>query len=179
MSFEQMLGLGVALIVMGVGLIGCLVPAIPGTPLVLAAAIGHRLYFGDASASNLVLGLIILLSLVGLGLDYLASVLGARKLGATWRGVAGVIIGATVGLFFSLPGLILGPFIGAMLFEMMGGRETNEAMRAGFGALIGVFVGALGKFACCGAMIGLFTYSVVRRSGEFPPELATLLLNLA
>ena len=54
--------------------------------------------------------------ILSLVLDFLASVVGAKKLGATWRGMLGAVVGATVGLFFSLPGLILGPLLGAFLF---------------------------------------------------------------
>jgi uncharacterized protein YqgC (DUF456 family) len=165
MSVEEMTGLGVALLVMFIGLIGCVVPGLPGTPLVLVGAIGHRLYFGQASVSNAVLVILVLLTLVSLVLDYLASVFGARKMGASWRGVAGAVIGAIVGLFFGPAGILLGPFLGALLFELLGGREFTEATRAGAGALIGLIVGAVGKLACSAAMIGLFALNVYTRSG--------------
>ncbi|MBM3833316.1 MAG: DUF456 domain-containing protein [Verrucomicrobia bacterium] len=166
MSVEQIVGLSLALLVMFIGLAGSLLPGIPSTPLVLAAAVGHRFYFGDASASNLVLVILVALALLSLGLDYLASMVGAKKLGATWRGMVGAVLGALVGLFFSLPGIILGPFLGALLFEMIGGREFEEAARAGVGALIGLLVGAVGKLACCVTMIAVFSYSVATRSGS-------------
>jgi len=92
------------------------------------------------------------------------NVYGAKRLGATWRGAAGAIIGGLVGLFFNLPGILLGPFIGAMLFEMAGGREWKAASRAGVGATLGLLAGALGKLACCIAMTGLFTMNVVYRT---------------
>ena len=101
MSVDQWIGLILALIVMGVGLIGCVLPGIPGTPLVLVAAVGHRLYFGQESASTFVLIVLVLMTLFSMLIDYLASVLGAKKLGATWRGVAGAVVGAVVGLFFA------------------------------------------------------------------------------
>jgi uncharacterized protein YqgC (DUF456 family) len=161
---EQIIGLGLALILMLAGLVGSLVPVLPGTPVILAAAIVHRLYFGAAGASNWVLASLGLLTLVSFGLDYLASVFGAKKLGATWRGVAGALVGALVGIFFSLPGVILGPFIGALLFELAGGREIKPAAKAGLGALLGLFAGALGKLAICTAMIALFLVNVIYRS---------------
>ncbi|MFO1497805.1 MAG: DUF456 domain-containing protein, partial [Verrucomicrobiota bacterium] len=100
MSADQWIGLTLALLVMGVGLVGCVMPGLPGAPLVLIAAIGHRFWFGSASVSTLVLALLVGLTLLSLLVDYLASVLGARKMGATWRGILGAIIGAMVGLFF-------------------------------------------------------------------------------
>lgn len=154
-----------ALVVMLVGVAGCLFPGIPSSPLVLAGAIGHRLYFGANSASNLVLGILAAITLFSLVLDYLASVYGAKRMGATWRGVLGAIIGGTIGIFFNLPGLLLGPFLGALVFELAGGRDFEESSRAGVGATLGLLAGAVGKMACCGAMMGIFTINVVMRSG--------------
>jgi len=161
---EQIIGLCLALLVMLCGLVGSVIPGVPGTPLVLVAAIAHRLYFGAASANNWVLGGLVALTLLSLAFDYLASMLGAKKLGATWKGILGAIVGGLVGLFFGFPGIILGPFVGALLFEMAAGREFKPAARAGFGALLGLLAGAAGKVAICIAMIGLFTVNVIWRS---------------
>jgi uncharacterized protein YqgC (DUF456 family) len=164
MSAEQIAGLVLALLVMLLGCLGSFLPLLPGTPLVLVAAVAHRLYFGAASVNNWVLVLFFLLTALSFGLDYLASSLGAKKLGATWRGMLGAVIGGLVGLFFSLPGIILGPFIGALLFEMLGGYEFERATRAGVGAMLGLLAGALGKFAISVVMVTLFAVSVVYRS---------------
>jgi len=161
---EQIIGLSLALFFMCLGLAGSILPGIPSTPLVMAVAICHRLWFGAASASNLALLILSALMVLSLAMDYLASMYGAQKLGATWRGVLGAVVGALIGVFFNLPGIILGPFAGALLFEMAGGREWKAAARAGLGAMIGLFVGALGKLACCGAMMSLFGVNVITRS---------------
>jgi uncharacterized protein len=174
MTLEQIIGLSIALFVMFIGLAGSILPGLPSTPIVLIAAIGHRLYFGSASVGNFVLVLLVLLTLFSLLVDYLASMVGAKKLGATWRGALGAVIGALIGLFFSLPGIVLGPFLGALLFEMAAGRAFNEAARAGMGAVLGLLAGAIGKLACCVAMMALFTFSVISRSGESMPLQATL-----
>jgi uncharacterized protein YqgC (DUF456 family) len=161
---EQIIGFSLALGIMGVGLAGSVLPGIPSTPLVMLAAIGHRIYFGDASVGNWGLAMLGALMVLSLVLDYLASMLGAKKLGATRRGVLGAVVGGLIGIFFAPVGVILGPFLGAMAFEMIGGREWKEASRAGLGAVLGLFVGALGKLACCVAMIGLFATSVIVRT---------------
>ena len=165
MSYDQWIGLALALIIMIIGLVGCVVPGIPGTPLVLIAAIAHRFYFGSASVSNLVLLILAVMTIFAVGLDYLASVFGAKKMGATWRGIAGAVLGAVVGLFFGPPGILLGPFLGALVLELLSGREFAEAARAGAGALLGLLLGAVGKLACCVAMIALFAMNVIGRSG--------------
>jgi len=158
--------LGLALLVMLLGLIGSIVPGLPGTPLILVVAIGHRIYFGIASASNLVLGVLIGLTIVSLVFDFLATVLGAKKFGATWRGALGAVTGGVVGLFFSLPGIILGPFLGAMLFEMLGDKEFKKAAHAGLGATLGLLLGIVGKFSIGVVMSILFAVNVILRSGN-------------
>ena len=125
------MGLGLALVVMLIGLVGSILPVLPGTPIVLATAIGHRLYFGAASINNAVLIALVVLTVVSLLFDFLATALGAKRFGATWRGAVGAVIGGVIGLFFSLPGIILGPFLGAMLFELLGGKEFKIAAKAG------------------------------------------------
>ncbi len=146
------------------GLVGSVLPVLPGTPVILLAAIVHRLCFGDKGASILVLIILGLFTLLSFVFDYLASMFGAKKLGATWRGVLGAVIGGIVGIFFNLPGIILGPFIGAVLFELAGGRKFRPAARAGVGAFLGLLAGAVGKLAICLAMIGVFTINVIYKS---------------
>jgi uncharacterized protein YqgC (DUF456 family) len=164
MTTEEIIGLSLALVVMLAGLIGSLLPVLPGTPLILAAVIGHRLYFGATSVGNLVLIALVGLMLVSLVFDFLASMLGAKKFGATWRGVTGAMVGGVIGLFFSLPGIILGPFLGALLFEMLGDKEFKKAAHAGLGATIGLLLGIAGKFSIGVVMIILFAADVILRS---------------
>lgn len=164
MTTAEIIGLSLTLLVMLIGLIGSLFPILPGPPLVLAAAIIHRLVFGEASVNNLVLIILIVLTAVALVFDFLASMFGTQKFGATWRGMVGAVIGGLVGLFFNLPGIILGPFLGAMLFEMLGDKELKQAFHAGVGATVGLLMGIVGKFAIGVVMIILFTTNVIMRS---------------
>ena len=164
MSTEEIVGLSLALAVMLAGLIGSIVPALPGTPLILVAAVGHRLYFGATSVSNLMLVVLVILTLLSVALDFLAGMLGAKKFGATWRGALGAVIGGIIGLFFSLPGIIIGPFLGAMLFEMMGGQDYHKAANAGLGPMLGLFLGVVAKFSIGVMMMILFAVNVIMRS---------------
>jgi uncharacterized protein YqgC (DUF456 family) len=169
MTTAQIIGLILAVALMGVGLLGTVVPGVPGAPLVLVVAVAHRLCFGPASLSNSFLVVLLLLTLLSIGLDYVATMVGAKKLGATWRGVVGAILGALVGLFFGLPGILLGPFIGALALVLIGGREFRDAVRAGGGALLGLVLGAAGRVGCCLVMIALFVVNVIVRSGTTLP----------
>ena len=164
MTAEQLIGLALALLVMGVGCLGSIVPALPSTPLVLVAAIGHKLYFQDASLGWVAMTALVLITALALVMDYLASIYGAKRFGATRHGMVGAVVGGLVGLFFNLPGILLGPFIGATLFEMIGGRDFKPSAQAGLGATLGLFAGAVGKVICCGAMMLLFTVSVLWHS---------------
>ena len=164
MSVEQIIGLSLALLLMLCGSAASILPGIPGTPIVLATAVGHRLYFGAAGPNNWVLALLVGLTLLSVLLDYFASVFGARKLGASWRGMLGAVLGGLIGFFFSLPGIILGPFFGAMLLELAGRKELKDAARAGLGAMLGLLAGAVGKLAICIVMMGLFAANVIYRS---------------
>ncbi len=161
MGVAEILGLVAVLLAMLVGLAGAVLPALPGPPVIFVAALGHKLVFGDRSVSWWILGVMLLMMLVSLLLDFIASSYGARHLGATWRGVVGAAVGAMLGLFWFPVGLILFPVAGAVLCEMAGGRAWREAGRAGAGAAIGMLAGAVGKVAFCLGMIGLFLLNVL------------------
>jgi uncharacterized protein YqgC (DUF456 family) len=164
MTIWEIIGLSLAMLAMLAGLIGNLIPGVPGTPVVLAAAVIHRLCFGEHGASIFVLLILTALTAAALLFDFLAGVLGANKFGATWRGALGAMLGGLVGLFFNLPGIILGPFIGATMFELLGDRELKLALKAGLGATIGLFAGIVGKFSISVVMILLFATNIILRS---------------
>jgi len=172
MTWDQILGLSLTLIVMLIGLVGSVVPGLPGSPVVLVAAVAHRLYFGPTGAGNFVLALLTGLMVVSIALDIVATALGAKRFGATWRGAVGALIGGVIGLFFAIPGIILGPLLGATLFEMLGDKEFKAALKAGAGAVAGLLLGVVGKFVICMIMITLFatnvTYRSINKVGEKP-----------
>ena len=164
MTTQEIIGFIIAEGFMVIGAVGSMLPAIPSTPVVFLAALGHKIYFGDNSISYLILAILGAITLFSLVMDYIASLVGARKLGATWRGVAGALIGGILGLFLGPWGILIGPFIGALTFEMMGGRQFEEASKAGFGALFGIVAGTLGKFICAIAMASLFAANIIWRA---------------
>jgi uncharacterized protein YqgC (DUF456 family) len=163
MSATELMAVVVALLVMLVGLLGCVLPALPGTPLIFAAALIHRLVIGVTGPAWWVVIVLGVLTLLSLGIDFAASSIGAKQLGATWRGAVGAALGAVFGLLWMPFGLILGPFIGAALLEMTGGREWRHAGKAGVGAVLGLLAGTIGKVACSIAMIGLYLVHMLLR----------------
>ncbi len=161
MNATEVTGFVVALLVMLLGFAGSLLPVLPGPPLIFLAALIHRLIFTDKGASIWVLVTLGTLTAVSFFLDFLASVYGAKRLGATWRGLLGAFIGGLIGLFTSPLGLLLGPLLGAVLGELLGGRKWLEAGKAGLGAILGILVGTAGKVACALGMIGLWTLHIL------------------
>jgi hypothetical protein len=161
MTLAEVSLLIVTLLVMFVGLIGAVVPALPGTPLIFAAALGHKLWLGERSVSWWMVGLLGLVTVSILVLDALASALGAKKMGATWRGVLGAAVGGILGMFWLPFGLLIGPFLGASILEFATGKAWHEAGRAGLGATLGFLAGAVGKLAACLGMIALWTLLVL------------------
>lgn len=149
-----------AFLLMFVGLGGTLLPIMPDTPLVLGGAAILLLADGFVSADLKLLAVLALIALVAEGLGYAAGVLGAKKGGATWKGMAGAVLGGLVGLFVLQPfGIFLGPLVGAVVGEMWAGKHSDAAVKAGFGALVGVFGGVVLKMAAAATMIGLAIFS--------------------
>jgi uncharacterized protein YqgC (DUF456 family) len=150
-----------ALLLVVVGIAGSVLPALPGVTLVflgllLAAWIGD---FQQVGALPLVvLGLLTLLSFV---IDLAATALGAKRVGATKLAVVGAALGTFAGLFLGLPGLILGPFIGAVAGELMSHGQVQQATRAGIATWIGLLFGTLAKLALVFTMLGLFALAYV------------------
>ena len=151
----------VAIILMAIGLIGTAVPAFPGTIIIFGAAVLHRVALGPARSCGLsALIVLAVLMLISYALDAAAGYLGAKRFGATRWGLAGGIIGGLVGLFFGLPGLFLGPVIGAIGGELVGGKELVKAGRAGWGTILGTLAGVVAKIVLGLAMVAIFLTNV-------------------
>lgn len=138
------------------GLTGLLLPIIPGAPLLFLG-----LLFGAWAEGFSRIGvwaLLVLAIMAGLTyiVEFASSVLGVKKLGGSSRAMAGAALGGIVGLFLGVPGILLGPFIGAVIGELSLRRSLDEASRAGFGTVVGMAIGVAGKLAIGIAMIGLF-----------------------
>lgn len=139
-----------------IGIIGTIVPALPGVPvvflgMVLAAWAGDFTQIGWLTLT--VLGVLTALALL---VDLLASLLGAKRVGASGWALFGAGLGTVVGLFFGIPGLILGPFVGAVLGELIAGSSLRRSTIVGVGAWLGFVFGTLAKIALCFTMLGVF-----------------------
>lgn len=138
------------------GLSGLLLPVVPGAPILFLG-----LLFGAWAEDFRYVGIWTLLILGGMaGLTYVvefaASILGVRKFGGSRRAMVGAVMGGIVGIFLGIPGILFGPFVGAVIGELSLQRSLNQAGRAGFGTVVGLALGVAGKLAIGIAMIGLF-----------------------
>jgi uncharacterized protein len=150
-----------AIVLFALGLIGTVLPIVPGTTIILAGAVIHRMMLGaDKSIGWKTIGLLILLTLVSYALDFLGSYFGAKHFGATKWGALGAIAGALIGLFFGFIGLFLGPIIGALAGELIAGKRMLDAGRAGWGSLLGNLAGMIGKLVIGLGMIVVFLMAV-------------------
>lgn len=144
-----------ALLILG-GLIGCIIPVLPGPPISYAGLLLLQLT-DNAPFSTKTLMIWLGVTIFVTVLDYIVPVWGTRKYGGTKKGVWGSIIGLVVGIFFFPPiGIIVGPFAGAIIGEMIAGKNSNDAFRAGFGSFVGLLAGTLLKLIASAWMAFLF-----------------------
>jgi uncharacterized protein len=138
--------------VMGVGIIGAVVPAIPGSSLILIAIIIWGVVSSSFAAIKIPLIVTIVVLLLSVGVDFLASYVGARQAGASKWGQIGAIVGLVLGFFGLLPtlpfggpllGILFGPLLGAIIGEFLFRRELGLAVKAGIGIVVGSLVGNL------------------------------------
>ncbi len=144
---------GVALVV--AGLIGLVLPVLPGAPLIFLGI--FAVAWADDFSRIGVEGLLVTgaLALMIFIIDYLAGVIGARRFGASYWGLLGAFVGFLGGLPFGLPGLILGPIVGAVLLEYSKDPDFRRAGKVGLGTLVGFVVGTALKYALAFVLIGV------------------------
>lgn len=139
-----------------VGLAGVILPALPGLPVVfaglaLAAWAGHFEQVGGWTVA-----LLGVLTLASLAVDVMGTAMGARRVGASRLALVGAVVGTFAGLFLGPFGLLLGPFAGALLGELVHGRRIGQAARVGFGTWMGIVFATVLKLGLAFAMLGLF-----------------------
>ena len=157
----ELLWWSIAVILFAIGLIGTVLPVFPGTIIILAGAILHRVMLGpEKSIGWWTITVLILLTLVAYGLDFLSGYLGARYFGATKWGMFGALLGGVIGVFFGIAGLFVGPVLGAVAGEFIAGKRMIDAGRAGWGSLLGNLGAMIGKLLIALVMITIFFITV-------------------
>lgn len=141
------------------GIVGCVVPVLPG-PVLSLCAILCLLPTAHAPAAG-TLALLGALTAVATVLDYVVPAFGAKKFKCSRLGVTGCFVGTVVGLFFFPLGLLLGPFLGAVAGELLAGKSAGKSIYGGVGAFLGFLAGVFLKLAACSLMAIWFCTEVV------------------
>ncbi len=159
------LGVIVAVLMLA-GLVGAVVPFIPGTPLVFAGALVYAIAteFTPVGAGRLVI--LAVLGAAGWAIEHIAGAMGARRAGGGRAAVVGALLGALAGLAFAPLGLLLGPIAGAIAGDLLSGRGPAGSVRTGIATAVGVVVGVAAHFAFALAMVALFVWWVWRGVGS-------------
>ena len=150
----------IACVLLALSFVGCVVPVLPGPllafggllalmPSSFALATQTYIWFGVACAGVLVL-------------DYVVPAFGAKKFNCSKWGVFGCIAGTLIGIFFVPWGILAGPFVGAVVGELIAGKELSSSLKGGFGALLGFIFGVALKLAYCACCVGWFVDSLFR-----------------
>jgi uncharacterized protein YqgC (DUF456 family) len=145
-------------LLMAAGLIGAVVPFIPGTPLIFAGAVIYAIATDFTTIGAGRLTVLAVLALAGWAVEHLAGVLGARRAGGGRAAIIGAIVGTVVGLAFAPLGLLLGPIAGAIAGELLSGRDPAGSVRTGVGTAVGLLVGVAAHFAFALTMVALFAW---------------------
>jgi uncharacterized protein len=138
------------------GLAGTVLPVLPGAPLIFAGLVLAAWIDDFQRVTWITLSLLGLLAVLSLAIDVLATALGARRVGATRLAIIGALLGTVIGLAFGIPGLVFGPFVGAVVGELLAHGRLQQASRVGVATWLGLIFGTIAKLALALTMIGVF-----------------------
>ena len=141
------------------GLAGSILPALPGVPLVFGGLLLAAWADDFQRLSWVVLVILGLMTVLSFAIDFAATAMGAKRVGASKLAIVGALIGTLGGFVLGLPGLIFGPFVGAVTGEMLTHGEMQRATRAGFATWVGLVFGTLTKLALVFTMLGIFAFA--------------------
>jgi uncharacterized protein YqgC (DUF456 family) len=153
-----LLALAIALMIIGIA--GCLLPVLPGPPLsFLGIVVLHFTRFADISKNLfIILGALAIIVTI---IDYVVPIWGTRHFGGSKYGMRGATVGLIIGLFLGPPGIIIGPFLGAVVGELIFKDDLKYAIKAGFGSLLGFLTGVGLKLAASLLMTFYFVKALI------------------
>ncbi len=150
-------------ILMLLGLAGSILPVLPGPPLgfigLLLLALAKHFSPPLTATLVIILGMVMVLTIV---MDYIIPLLGARRYGASKWGIWGSVLGMVIGIFWPPFGMLVGAFIGAVAGEWLAGKENVEAVRAGWGVMMGTLLATVLRLAVSGIMAYYFVLALLK-----------------
>ena len=150
-----------ALICVVIGVMGTVFPALPGTPLIFLGALALAWGYDFSILGTPSLIFLGILAALGVAVDFVASSIGAKRVGASSLAVVGATLGSLFGLFFGIPGIILGPFVGAFVGEIVAQSSLRHATKVGIGTWIGLLLGTAAKVAIALSMVGFIALALI------------------
>lgn len=148
--------LAIAAILVVLGVLGTVLPVLPGALLVFGGLFLAAWAQDFARVGLWGLSIIAALLVLAFAVDFFGSVLGAKRVGASPKALIGAGIGGFIGIFFGLPGILLGPFVGAVLGELIARGGFAQATKVGIGTWLGLVFAAVAKLVIVFLMIGTF-----------------------
>ncbi len=142
------LGTALAVAILLIGILGTIIPMMPGLPLMWIVYAVYGYFTGWETISFSTTIIFLLVTVIAYLFDYAATVAGAKKFGAGKAGMIGSFLGLILGMiFFNVPGLIIGPIIGAIIGELAAGQQTDRAVLAGWGTFLGFLASTVVRFS--------------------------------
>lgn len=147
-------------LLIAVGIAGLLLPALPGAPLLAIGAVLVAWAEGFTRVGWVTVAIAIALSILIFIVDFAAAALGAKAFGASKWSIVGATVGLVVGLFLGPVGILLGPVVGAIVFEYARNPDFGRAAKAGAGAFLGFVLGSAVKVALAFVLVGVLVFAL-------------------
>lgn len=151
----------VAVLLVVVGAIGTVLPALPGVPLIFIGVLLAAWAEDFTRIGGWTVGVLAVLAVIGMVVDYVAASMSAQRAGASRQGIIGAAIGTVAGIFTGLWGLVFMPLVGAAIGEFIAHKDALRAGKVGVATWFGLLVGTAVKIAVAFTMIGVFIAAIV------------------
>lgn len=148
-------------VLIAAGLAGIVLPALPGTLLVLAGILLGAWIDDFTRVGWFAVSVVVVLALLAWAMDYVAAMLGARRAGASKQAIVGAAVGTVAGLFMGIVGIFIMPLVGAAVGEYLARRDHGRALHVGVSTWLGLMAGMLAKFVLAFMMIGVYVVALV------------------
>jgi len=152
----------VAIVLMLIGVAGTILPLLPGLALIFLTGLGYGIYDKFQHVSPAVTAVLAVLTVLGLGVDYFAGVVGAKSSGASKSGTWGALLGGILGVLFLPWGVLIFPPAGAIIGELIAGKDPRQAVTTAWGTCLGMLGGAVAKLLLAVLMTGLFIWDALK-----------------
>lgn len=144
-----------AVLLIVVGFAGTVLPALPGVPLIFGGVLLAAWIDDFQKIGGWTIGVLAVLAVIGIAVDYVAAALSAKRVGASRQGIIGAAVGTVAGIFTGLWGLLFMPLVGAAIGEYLAHKDALRAGKVGIATWFGLLIGTAVKIAVAFTMVGV------------------------